>query len=145
MMKDLSKFSALILGVGLSMTALAADPLAGTQWVTYDKGQPKSIIKITENNHKLSGTIVKLLAPRATGKTVCDICQGKFHNKPLTGATVFTGLTATGNGRYEGGNITDPESGKTYSMSATLNGTSLDVRGYIGVTVLGRTQTWQKK
>ena len=88
---------------------------------------------------------MKLLAPRATGKTVCDICQGKFHNKPLTGATVFTGLTATGNGRYEGGNITDPESGKTYSMSATLNGTSLDVRGYIGVTVLGRTQTWQKK
>ena len=83
MMKDLSKFSALILGVGLSMTALAADPLVGTQWVTYDKGQPKSIIKITENNHKLSGTIVKLLAPRATGKTVCDICQGKFHNKPL--------------------------------------------------------------
>lgn len=43
------------------------------------------------------------------------------------------------------GDITDPETGKTYSMSATLNGTSLDVRGYIGVTVLGRTQTWQKK
>ena len=61
------------------------------------------------------------------------------------GATVFTGLTAIGNGRYEGGDITDPETGKTYSMSATLNGTSLDVRGYIGVTVLGRTQTWQKK
>ena len=101
MMKNLSKLSALILGVGLSMTALATDPLAGTQWITYDKGQPKSIIKITETNHKLSGTIVKLLDPRATGKT--------------------------------------------YSMSATLNGTSLDVRGYIGVTVLGRTQTWQKK
>lgn len=139
-----SKIAVTLAGMGLSMAALAADPLAGTQWTTYDGGVAKSVIRITENGGKLSGTIVKVVDPRAKGRTTCDLCQGKYHNKSLVGAVIFSGLTPTGNGSYDNGTITDPENGKSYKMAATAQGASLDVRGYIGVKALGRTQTWKK-
>lgn len=111
--------------LGIATVAMAADPLANTNWQTYDNGQPKAIVKITESGGVLTGTIVST----KTGKHV--------------GSTVIKGLKADGGGKYSGGKITDPENGKTYSLTANLNGNSLKLKGHLGP--FSRSQTWKKK
>ena len=75
-------------------------------------------------------------------KNECPACQPA---KPVIGLSILTGLQEKG-GKYEGGKIYDPKSGKTYSAKAELanGGKSLKVRGFMGVSVLGRTQTWHR-
>lgn len=110
----------------MSVTAMAADPLVGT-WQTYEDGQPKAHVTITEANGVLTGKIVK-------GNTE----KAKAH----VGKTVITGLKASGGGKYSGGTITDPVSGKSYKLTATLSGSSLSLKGHLGP--FSRTQNWKK-
>ena len=60
--------------------------------------------------------------------------------------TVIRNLKNTGGDEYEGGTIIDPQTGKSYSLKGKLtnNGTRLDLRGYMGISALGRNQTWYK-
>lgn len=121
-------------------------PLAFAQgiegkWRTIDDetGKPKAVVQISQSGGTYSGKIISL----ADGvKNECPACKPA---KPLIGLTVLTGLKESG-GKYEGGKIYDPKSGKTYSAKAetTNGGKALKVRGYMGVSALGRTQTWQK-
>lgn len=111
------------------------------KWRTIDDttGKPKAVVQISHNGGVYSGKIVSL----ADGvKNECPACQPA---KPLIGLTVLTGLKENG-GQYEGGKIYDPKNGKTYSAKAELanGGKTLKVRGYLGISALGRTQTWQK-
>lgn len=112
----------------LSMGALANDPLVGV-WQTYEDGKPKAHVQISQAGSTFTGKVI-------AGNTE----KAKEH----IGKTVITGLKADGSGKYSGGNITDPVSGKTYKLSATLNGQKLALRGYMGVKALGRTQNWVK-
>lgn len=112
------------------------------KWRTVDdeSGEPKAQVQISGAGNQFNGKIVGL----AQGvENVCPACGG---GKPLVGLTVLTGLKDKGNGKYEGGKIYDPKSGKTYSAKAELSadGKTLKVRGYLGVSALGRTQTWQR-
>lgn len=121
--------SAIVLATfGLATVAMAADPLANTSWQTYDKGAAKATVNITQSGDTLSGKIVD---------------TNREEGKKFIGTTVFTGLKSDGNGKYSGGKITDPENGKTYKMSATLNGDTFSVRGHLGPFY--RTQNWKKK
>jgi len=135
-----------ILGLSLVSTlALAADPLHGTKWKTIDDvtKKPLSVVQFTEtSNGVLSAKIVDVLEDSESQK--CSKCKGKFYNKPLQGIQIVTGLKKTGTRSYDGGKITDPKNGKTYSFNAKLSedGRTLSGRGYIGVSALGRSQTW---
>ncbi|MGE8558398.1 DUF2147 domain-containing protein [Acinetobacter sp. UBA3106] len=135
-----------ILGLSLVSTlALAADPLHGTKWKTIDDvtKKPLSVVQFTEtSNGVLSAKIVDVLEDSESQK--CNKCKGKFYNKPLQGIQIVTGLKKTGTRSYDGGKITDPKNGKTYSFNAKLSedGKTLSGRGYIGVSALGRSQTW---
>jgi uncharacterized protein (DUF2147 family) len=135
-----------ILGLSLVSTlALAADPLHGTKWKTIDDvtQKPLSVVQFTEtSNGVLSAKIVDVLEDSESQK--CSKCKGKFYNKPLQGIQIVTGLKKTGTRSYDGGKITDPKNGKTYSFNAKLSedGKTLSGRGYIGVSALGRSQTW---
>ncbi|RZJ21549.1 MULTISPECIES: DUF2147 domain-containing protein [unclassified Acinetobacter] len=135
-----------ILGLSLVSTlALAADPLHGTKWKTIDDvtKKPLSVVQFTEtSNGVLSAKIVDVLEDSESQK--CSKCKGKFYNKPLQGIQIVTGLKKTGTRSYDGGKITDPKNGKTYSFNAKLSedGKTLSGRGYIGVSALGRSQTW---
>ena len=68
-----------------------------------------------------------------------------LRERPLLGLTIMTGFQADGSSRWKGGTIYDPNSGKTYKCKLRLiDANTLDVRGYIGVSWLGRTETWTR-
>lgn len=122
-LKTLLAFSTM----GLASVAFAADPLHNTTWQTFDEGQPKAIVKITESNGILSGKIVSTTRP---------------EGKKFIGKTIITGLKSQSNGKYSQGSITDPEKNKTYKLTATLNGSTLNLKGHLGP--FSRTQVWKK-
>lgn len=143
MLKKSLSFMAL-LSFSVMQTAMAADPLHNTHWQTFDDktGNAKGVITLTETNGVLSGRIVKVLTKE--NQTVCTTCKGKYADKPLVGLTVIRNLKPKGNGQYADGTILDPKKGKSYKLKATLDGKELKVRGFVGISLLGRTQTWKQ-
>lgn len=132
--------------LAFSGSALAKDALDGTTWQAIDDetGKPKAVIKITEQEGKLVGRLVK--SYQLKKNEPCKTCRGKYANKPLNGVPIFWNLTATGKNEYTGGTIFDPKKGKSYKLKGELvnGGKSLKLRGYVGSPMLGRTQTWQR-
>ncbi|MBP3947164.1 DUF2147 domain-containing protein [Psychrobacter sp. K31L] len=131
----------------LLSTSVFAASLNGTKWQTIDDktGEKKAIIQLNESNGKVSGKIIKVLN-KEEAKAVCTKCPGSLKNKPIEGLQILSGLKADGNNKWSDGKLVDPESGKTYSGKLTLsdNGQSLDLRGYVGSPLFGRSQTWQR-
>lgn len=143
--KMMQKFLGLVGLFILSNIANAADPLHGTKWKTVDDKLQKAISVVQFNETSdgvLSAKIIQILVPEDVAK--CVSCSGKFQNKPLQGAQIVTGLKNKGKNKYEDGKIIDPKNGKTYSFDAQLapDGRTLSGRGYIGISALGRDQTW---
>ncbi|MEN2434140.1 DUF2147 domain-containing protein [Weeksellaceae bacterium A-14] len=114
------------------------------KWKTIDDetGQAKSIVEVfKKSDGKYYGKVVKLLIkpenPNCTG------CKDDRKNKPILGMEVIRGLKKDGN-EFTGGSIIDPKNGKAYKCTVTRSGDKLNVRGYIGFSLIGRTQTWHK-
>ena len=121
---------------------------AGT-WKTIDDetGKPKSLVRITEEGGVLTGKIEKLFRPADQDQNPkCTNCEGARKDQPIIGMTILSGLKKDGN-EYTGGEIMDPSKGKTYKSKAQLkdNGSKLEVRGYIGAPMFGRSQTWVRE
>lgn len=135
-----------LLALGLfSAAALshAADPLNGTLWKTIDDEtkQPKALVKFTEQkNGTLTATIQTILV--ASEANACTKCEGTYKNKSLKGVTIVQNLKNVGGNSYDGGTIMDPKNGKSYKLKGELAGNKLNLRGYIGISALGRNQTW---
>ena len=117
-------------------------------WKTIDdaSGKPRAIIRITEANGTLSGKIEKLISePGEEQNPRCIPCTDARKDQPIVGMTILTGLKREGIATvWSGGEILDPDTAKVYKCKATLTGggRKLEMRGYIGVPILGRTQTW---
>lgn len=115
-------------------------------WKTIDDktNKEKSLVEIYEDNGELKGKIIKLLHPDANDPDPkCHECPGEFKNKPIVGLVFLWGLKKNGN-EYTDGHILDPKNGKIYKAKVSLNddGKKLNVRGFIGFSLLGRTQVW---
>lgn len=65
-------------------------------------------------------------------------------NRPILGLEILKGFTYSGANTYENGTVYDPQSGKTYSCKMILNGNKLKIRGFIGISLLGRTEVWTR-
>lgn len=123
------------------------DPLSpvGT-WKTIDDktNEPKSLLKIWEKDGVLYGQIVKLFDPSEENPK-CDKCDGALRDQPVIGMTIMRGLRRDGD-EWNGGTIIDPESGNTYRCLVQVldGGGRLKVRGYVGFSLLGRTQYWYR-
>lgn len=116
-------------------------------WRTVDDVEPgrqKVLIRIVEADGVYSGRVEKVLDPRLVGKR-CEKCTGGRANQPLEGLQVLTGMHKDG-GKFGGGDVVDPEGGGTYrcQMQLSTDGRHLEVRGYIGIALLGRTQVWER-
>ncbi len=114
------------------------------KWKTIDDetGQAKSIVEVfKKSNGQYYGKITQLLA-KPENET-CVKCTDDRKNKPLIGLEIIRGLKKSGN-EFTGGTITDPKTGKTYKCTITRDGNKLNVRGYVGFSLIGRTQTWHK-
>ncbi len=131
---------AALLACGLAQ----AEGIVGT-WKTIDDEtrQPKALVQITETGKEYQGKIIRLFA---NPDVKCSKCEGDRKDKPVDGMTILWGLKKTGE-TYEGGKILDPKNGKIYDSKARLvdGGQKLEVRGFKGVSLLGRTQTWDRQ
>jgi len=115
-------------------------------WKTIDDDtkQAKSLVRITEAGGVLTGKVEKILTEKTDA--VCDKCDGDLKNKPVQGMTILSGLKKDG-GEWTGGKILDPNNGKVYDAKVKLvdGGKKLEMRGFMGVSLLGRTQTWLRE
>lgn len=113
-------------------------------WKTIDDetGEEKSYVKIVERNGKFYGEIDRLLLKPAD--TRCEECTGDKKDKLLVGMEVLWDLEAYKD-YWSYGQILDPASGKIYKCSVWLEGKDeLKLRGYVGISALGRNQTWKR-
>jgi uncharacterized protein (DUF2147 family) len=118
-------------------------------WRNVDdvSGKPRALIRITESNGTLQGKIEKVFrAPSEDRNPKCEKCEGTLKNAPVIGLAILTGLKKEG-AEYTGGQILDPDNGKIYSSKIQLTdgGKKLNVRGYIGAPMLGRSQIWERQ
>lgn len=128
-------------------TSVMAQNISGIWRHIDDKtGASKAHIQIQkEEDGTFTGTIIKVTPmPGYKPKEICIACPMPYTNKPILGLEVLKGLKYDKNNSYSGGKILDPLTGKIYSMNAKLSakGNRLQMRGYIGVSALGRSQTW---
>ncbi|REC79792.1 DUF2147 domain-containing protein [Chryseobacterium elymi] len=114
------------------------------KWKTIDDEtkQAKSIVEIYKKSDgkyygKVSQLLIKPANPNCTG------CKDDRKGKPILGMEIIRGLKKEGD-EFTGGTITDPKTGKTYKCTITKNDDKLNVRGYMGVSMFGRTQVWDK-
>ncbi|WP_369939469.1 DUF2147 domain-containing protein [Xanthomonas medicagonis] len=143
-------FKTLMLALPLSVAAFvaqAADTSPVGRWQTIDDetGKPKSIVQIEQAaNGTLNGKVVEILQSNHGPNPMCDKCDGAQKGKPIKGMTILWGLKPDGTAVWSGGSVLDPAKGKTYKAKVTLTdgGKKLQMRGYIGIEALGRTQTW---
>jgi uncharacterized protein (DUF2147 family) len=115
------------------------------KWKTIDDetGKAKSIVEIYEKSGKIYGKIIDIIDTEKK-KSLCTNCSGDEKNKPVIGLVIIKGLKKDGK-EYNSGKILDPTSGKLYKCFLALDGNDkLNVRGYIGVALFGRTQTWNR-
>ena len=128
--------------------AQAASP-AGL-WKTVDDKtkKEKSLVRIVETNGVYTGKVEKVIDPDAPKDAICKDCTDERKDQPVVGMTIIRNMkqSAGDTAVWDGGDILDPNNGKVYSAKLTLvdGGRKLDVRGYIGMPMLGRTQTWQR-
>ena len=115
------------------------------EWQTYDDetNENKALIEIYAEGDRYYAKIVESYVKGSNG--ICDKCEGTKKNKPIEGLVIIEGLKKDGD-EFNGGSILDPENGKVYKCYIELIETNkLKVRGYIGFSLLGRTQYWRRK
>ena len=121
-----------------------AQSVTGKWYTVDDNNSKKSIVEVYQKNDKVYAKIVKLVNEEDKGK-VCEKCEGKNYNKPIEGMNILTGLSKDGD-EWNGGKILDPENGKTYKCYITLeDNNKLKLRGYIGFSLIGRTEYWYRE
>ena len=115
------------------------------KWKTIDDetGKAKSIVEIYEKSGKIYGKVVEILDVEHKNN-VCSECSGSDKNKPILGMIIIKGLTKEGVD-YTNGKILDPKNGKSYKCTVTLESKDkLKVRGFVGISLFGRTQYWYR-
>jgi uncharacterized protein (DUF2147 family) len=115
-------------------------------WKTIDDhtGKPRGLVRITETNGEYLARVEKTFPNLGEDPNPkCEKCEGARQNQPVIGMTILWGLRKHGS-EYQGGEILDPETGKIYRARIKLedDGKKLDVRGFIGFSLLGRSQLW---
>jgi len=141
------------LGLALALASgLAAAQVASPAglWKTVDDNtkKEKSLVRIVESGGVYTGKVEKIIDPDSPKDAVCKDCTDDRKDKPVLGMTIIRNMKPSAGDKnvFEGGDVLDPNNGKVYSAKLTLvdGGKKLDVRGYIGMPMLGRTQTWQR-
>jgi uncharacterized protein (DUF2147 family) len=134
-------YTTIVILLSLSAFGQSSENIIG-KWTTIDdeNGKAKSIVEIFQKSDgKYYGKIDKLLAKPENDN--CVNCKDDRKNKPLTGLEIIRNLSKDGK-EFTGGTIMDPKTGKVYKCTITRDGDKLNVRGYIGFSLIGRTQTW---
>lgn len=141
-------FLLLIFLTAVSLPAFAFDLSSPAgHWLTTDlSGRPTGIIRIDRVDGEYRGWIEKIFpAAGEEPNPRCVHCAGERKNQSFIGLNLLWGLKEQGD-EYRGGEILDPRNGRIYPVRLKLEdgGKKLDVRGFVGVPLLGRSLTWNR-
>ena len=142
-----SLFVTAILMLASSLVTAAGSPVGVWRSIDDKTRQERSIIRITEENGELKGVVEKIFdQPGDDPAHLCKECKDERKDKPIIGMAILWGLKKDGDA-WAGGEILDPKNGKIYRCKVTLSGDgkSLNVRGFIGISLIGRSQTWLRQ
>lgn len=118
-------------------------PVGLWQTISDADGKPQGEVRVTESGGVISAVLEKALV--TSTEPNCDKCTDDRKGKPKVGLQIIRDARKTdGKDVWEGGNILDPNNGTVYKLKLTPieGGKKLEVRGFIGMALLGRTQTW---
>ena len=124
-------------------SAQNADAILGKWLSATGEGQ----VQIYKKGNKYYGKLSWIKVPdKENGKPKLDEHNPdkNLQSRPVLGIELLKNFTFDGNNVYEDGTIYDPKSGKTYSCKMTLKGDVLKIRGYIGISLIGRTENWTR-
>jgi len=142
-MKKLFAALSVVLASGAALAQ--ATPVGLWKTIDDDGKTEKSLVRITESGGVVSGKIEKIFDPAKQG-AVCDKCSDERKDKLVVGLPIIRNVKHNADDKelWDGGEILDPNNGKTYRvrLKPADGGKKLDVRGYVGAPLLGRTQTW---
>ena len=138
-------FAASLLGLA-ALAQAQMTPLGAWHTIDDETNKPKAVIRISANaNGGLSGMVEKSLDPKPSAEPNCEKCTDDRKGKPKIGMEIIRGgKKVDGKDVWEDGKILDPEKGTDYRLRLTMvdGGKKMEVRGYVGTPMLGRTQTW---
>jgi uncharacterized protein (DUF2147 family) len=124
------------------------DPAGLWQTVSDRTGQPGGLVRVVEVDGEYIGTVVAVFSPPAPdAHPLCNLCQGDLKDKPVVGMNILRGVRRSGD-TYSTGQILDPDEGQVYyrcRIALLDDGRKLEVCGFIGIPLLGRSQTWVRK
>ena len=137
---------ALLAGALIGGTVWAESSPVGL-WRTIDDatGKAKSAVRIVENAGVFSGRIEQIFDPDPGWDGRCDKCRDERKDQPVLGMLILTNLRKSGD-EYAG-EVLDPENGNVYRCRVRVveGGQKLEVRGFIGISLFGRTQVWLRE
>lgn len=140
----------IFLCLGLASCIIAKD--YGYYISVDESGKKTARWHIYEENNELYGKIVKMF--EYSDDEICDVCEKTYpfftyssdvSKMKIIGAPILYKLKKENENTYKSGYIIDPETGKLYRANATFKDDKLILRGYIGFSLIGRSQTWIKE
>lgn len=139
-------FSFLIITSPFANSSLDMSPVGIWTTLSDEDNKPRSVVEIINYRGQIKGKILKVYS-KPDDHDYCIHCSGKNKNKPIIGMTIMKDLKPDGKLAWSGGSILDPKNGKIYKCKIELeaSGKKLFVRGYIGISLFGRTQTWIRR
>lgn len=143
-----TRFLVLALGFLAALAAVAAAPGPAGLWKTVDDktGKPRGTVLIYEQKGAFFGRITSAIDPEEARER-CVPCKDERKDQPVIGLLILRNMKRRADGEYDGGDILDPDTGTVYRCKIRLaeGGKKLVVRGYIGFSLLGRSQTWSRE
>jgi uncharacterized protein (DUF2147 family) len=136
-----------LLALSLSTSVQAqASPVGLWNTISDRDGKPTAVVEIRDVNGELSGVVRELLVAADPADSVCGKCSGDRKGQRIVGMEIVRHMHPDGD-QWSGGEILDPENGKSYraTMRLTDDGKKLVVRGYVGLPLFGRSQTWLRR
>ena len=141
------KLCSLLLLYLLSLTMAWSQQASNTPLGTWMNEEKEARFEIFKCGQKLCGRITWLKEPLRNGKPKMDDQNPdpKLRGRPILGMVFLKGFEYKGDNKWDEGTIYDPKSGKTYSCYMKMIGPEkMEVKGYIGISLIGRTQTWSR-